>query len=120
MAYQSEKAIVLYYFLTRVIFMVAKMLLVNKIGPMSLGKLLGLMYAIFGLIIGALMSLISMGNMMYGGFGARIMMFGIGAVIAFPIFYGIMGFISGILIGLFYNFISGFTGGLEMEVEMEP
>ena len=98
--------------------MVAKMLLVNKLGPMSLGKLLGLMYAVFGLITGALMSLVSMGNMMYGSFGPRIMVFGIGAVVAFSLFYGIMGLISGVLIGLFYNFISGFTGGLEMEVEM--
>ncbi len=95
------------------------MLFVKKIGPISLGKILGLMYTIFGLIIGALISLISMGNMMYGGFGATSMFFGVGAIVAFPLFYGVMGLISGVLIGMFYNFITGFAGALELEVEME-
>jgi hypothetical protein len=71
------------------------------------------------LIFGALMSLLAMGGMMYSGPGGNAFIFGIGTVIVFPVIYGIMGFISGVLIGLFYNFISGYTGGMEMEVEME-
>ncbi|WP_406659898.1 hypothetical protein V7O66_08585 [Methanolobus sp. ZRKC3] len=99
--------------------MVIRMVSVKRMGAMSLGKILGFMYAIFGLIIGAFISLFSIGNMMYGGFGAASMFFGIGAIIAFPVFYGIMGFISGLLMALFYNLIAGWVGGLEVEVNVD-
>lgn len=45
------------------------------------------------------------------------MLFGVGAIIALPVFYGIMGFIGGIIMALLYNFTTGVIGGLEVEVE---
>jgi len=47
------------------------------------------------------------------GIGALL---GVGAVIAFPVLYGAVGFIGGALSAL-YNWISGFVGSLQLEVE---
>lgn len=45
------------------------------------------------------------------------MLFGVGAIIAVPVFYGIMGFIGGIIMAMLYNLTTGLIGGLEIEVE---
>ena len=45
------------------------------------------------------------------------LLFGIGAIVFFPIFYGIMGFVMGIISAVLYNFVSSKIGGLEFEVE---
>lgn len=92
---------------------------VTKIGVFSLGKVLGALYAIMGLIFGALITLMSLGAVsLMGEKGAFTgMLFGVGAIIAVPIFYGIMGFIGGIIMALLYNFTTGVIGGLEVEVE---
>ena len=45
------------------------------------------------------------------------MLLGVGAIIVLPIIYGIMGLIGGIITALIFNVVSGFIGGLEIEVE---
>jgi hypothetical protein len=92
---------------------------VTKIGVLSLGKILGVLYAIMGLIFGALITLMSLGaGSLMGERGAFAgMLFGVGAIIAVPIFYGIMGFIGGITMALLYNLTTELIGGLEIEVE---
>ncbi len=45
--------------------------------------------------------------------------FGIGSIILVPIFYGIMGFVIGVLVAWFYNLIAGWIGGIEVEVKVE-
>jgi hypothetical protein len=47
-------------------------------------------------------------------FGA---MFGVGAIIILPIFYGVMGVITGALGAAFYNLIAGMVGGLRLETQ---
>jgi hypothetical protein len=71
----------------------------TKIGVLSLGKVFGAIYALIGLIFGAIMTLMSLvGSSMMGNNGAIAgMMFGVGAIIALPIFYGIIGFIFGMI-----------------------
>lgn len=91
----------------------------TRVGVLSLGKIFGATYAIMGLIFGAIMTLISllMGSMAgkEGAFAG--MALGVGAVIIFPIFYGIIGLVGGIITALIYNVVAGFIGGLEIEVE---
>jgi hypothetical protein len=91
---------------------------VRKIGVLSLGKITGIIYAIMGLIIGAIITLTSLtvGSMMYDQ-EAGGMLFGAGAIIALPIFYGVLGFIGGVITALVFNAITGVIGGLELEVE---
>ncbi|HII02372.1 TPA: hypothetical protein HA351_12225 [Methanosarcinaceae archaeon] len=92
---------------------------ITKIGVLSLGKILGAIYAIMGLIFGAIMTLTFMGmGSIMGNDGALAgLLLGTGAIITLPIFYGILGFIDGIITALIYNVAAGFIGGLEIEVE---
>ena len=43
--------------------------------------------------------------------------FGVGSIILFPIVYGIMGFIGGLITAVLYNLLAGFVGGIEMELQ---
>ena len=43
--------------------------------------------------------------------------FGVGSIILFPIAYGIMGFIGGLITAVLYNILAGFVGGIEMELQ---
>lgn len=98
---------------------------IKKIGVLSLGKILGLLYAMMGLIVGALYSLftligLSMSQAFSPSSGPALvfgLIFGIGAIIFLPVFYGVMGFIVGIVTAVLYNFIASKLGGLEFEVE---
>ena len=44
-------------------------------------------------------------------------LFGIGAPIFLPIFYGIMGFVGGLLSAWLYNIVAKWVGGIEIETE---
>jgi hypothetical protein len=94
-------------------------MVIHRIGPMSLAKLSGTLYAILGLIIGALFSLAAMAGAMASGddnagmFGA---MFGIGAIVLFPLLYGCMGFIVSLIGAWLYNMLAGMVGGVEVDV----
>lgn len=94
-------------------------MVVRKIGVGSLGKIMGIIYAVFGLIVGAMLTLVSlMGASAAEGnaamFGAIM---GVGAIIIMPIIYGIMGFLAGVISALIYNVAAGWVGGIELEVE---
>jgi hypothetical protein len=94
-------------------------MVIHRIGPMSLAKLSGTLYAILGLIIGALFSLAAMAGAIASGddnagmFGA---MFGIGAIVLFPLLYGCMGFIVSLIGAWLYNMLAGMVGGVEVDV----
>ena len=98
-------------------------MVISKIGALSLGKVMGLTYALLGLLIGGCFALISLAGaglasasddgQIPAAFGA---LFGVGAVILFPILYGVMGFISGLIGALIYNVVAGMIGGIELDV----
>jgi hypothetical protein len=102
-------------------------MVIRKIGVLSLGKLMGVMYAGIGLLFGVLYALFAVvggGAMMaMGGDGESAlgggMMMGIGlaAVVVAPIFYGILGFIGGVISAFFFNLAAKYAGGLEIEVQ---
>ncbi|MBW3564023.1 MAG: hypothetical protein KY459_04805 [Acidobacteria bacterium] len=93
-------------------------MVVRKVGAVSLGKIMGIIYAVFGLIVGVLLALVSL---MWGAEGAEafggMMMGGFSAIIIAPIVYGITGFIAGIISALIYNVAAGWVGGIELEIE---
>lgn len=93
------------------------MKVLKSVGPMSVGKNLGTMYAIAGFVFGlifSLVSLVGLGGSMHRGPG---IFFGIGAVVILPVFYGLGGFVGGIIAAWIYNVISKWVGGIEMELE---
>lgn len=91
----------------------------KRIGVLSVGVILGIMYAIFGLIAGLFISFFAIvAASVFPDAGFVGIFFGVGAVIALPIFYGILGFISGIIMAAMYNFVAKLTGGVEMEFDL--
>jgi hypothetical protein len=96
---------------------------VKRIGPLSLAKVMGLVYAGLGLIVGAIMSLVAVLGAAVGfahrGGGVPMLgvLFGAGAVILLPIFYGLLGFVCGAIGAWIYNLAAGAVGGLELDLE---
>jgi hypothetical protein len=41
----------------------------------------------------------------------------VGSIILFPLFYGILGFIGGLIMAGLYNLLAGFVGGIEVELQ---
>lgn len=96
----------------------------RRIDPFSAMKMAFCVYAMIGFVVGAILSLISL----IGGFallssgeegveGMIGILFGVGAIIILPIFYGILGTIAGLIGSLIYNMAASFTGGLEVDIE---
>jgi hypothetical protein len=93
-------------------------MLIKRVGPVSCAKILGVIYAIFGLVAGVIFSLISLAgtfapNSRLPGGG----LFGTFAIVLMPITYGIVGFISALIGAWLYNVLAGLVGGIEMDVE---
>jgi hypothetical protein len=99
-------------------------MVISKIGVLSLGKMMGVTYALLGLLIGGCIALVSLAGAGFASaagsdeaapaiFGA---MFGVGAVVLAPLLYGVMGFIGGLITALIYNVVAGMIGGVELDV----
>lgn len=94
---------------------------IHSIRVLSLGKILGSIYAGLGLIFGVILAAVSLIGLGPTAGDAEVpallgLLMGGGAVIALPLFYGIFGFIGGLLVGTIYNFAARTVGGLEIEV----
>lgn len=94
-------------------------MIVKSIGVLSAGKMLGCLYALLGLILGAFFSLFSIVGVAAGGqnAGPAALLVGAGAIIIFPIFYGVIGFVGGIIMAALYNVVASFAGGIEIELK---
>lgn len=96
----------------------------NRVGVLSAGKIMGVLYAVMGLIGGIFLSLFAVMGTALGSLqnqsspeAAFGLLFGIGAIIFLPIFYGVLGFVGGIILAAVYNLIARIIGGLELELE---
>ena len=49
-------------------------------------------------------------------FGA---LFGVGAIIFFPVLYGVLGFIGSLIVAAIYNVLASAVGGVEVELVAE-
>jgi hypothetical protein len=96
-------------------------MVLKRIGPLSCGRICAWIYAAFGLIVGFIMSIFALvgtvANFGSDGSGSVFgLIFGIGAVFILPIFYGIVGFLGGLISAGIYNLIARYSGGLEIEL----
>jgi hypothetical protein len=96
---------------------------VRRIGVLSAAKMLCALYAALGLVFGGIMSAVALLTGLLGSGGERGMgavgglLFGAGAVVVLPIFYGLLGLVGGAIGAGLYNLAAGVIGGLELEVE---
>jgi hypothetical protein len=96
------------------------MMTITRVGPLSVAKIAGVLYAVIGLVIGAVFSLFAMvgglaaaaNNDGAGGFAA---IFGMGAIILLPIFYGCLGFVMTAIMAALFNVVAGIVGGVEID-----
>lgn len=77
-------------------------MVVKRFGVLSVGKILGTVYALLGLVIGAFTALFSLLGAAIGAAdpdasGAILggVFVGVGSIILFPLFYGVLGFTGG-------------------------
>lgn len=94
-------------------------MIVRRVGPLSFAKITAILYALFGLLFGAILSLVSLAGFAAasGQQGAAGMLFGVGAVVILPIFYGCLGFVVSLISAALYNVIAGWVGGIELDVQ---
>lgn len=94
----------------------------QRIGPLSAGKLCGVLYFVVGLFIGVIASFVGIIGAFAGAqaegapspfFGLA---FGIGAVFFLPVLYGSLGFLSGVIGSAIYNVAARFIGGIQIEI----
>ncbi len=94
-------------------------MVIKRVAPVSFAKITGILYALLGLIFGAIVTLISLAggfasNTSGGGLG---LMVGVGAIVFLPIMYGGIGFIVTLIAAWLYNVAAGIVGGVEMDVQ---
>ena len=95
-------------------------MVLKRIGPVSVARISGTIYAIFGLVIGAILSAVSLAGMaMQPAEGPAIaaQMFGVGAIIWLPLLYGAVGFIASLIAAALYNVFANLVGGIELQLE---
>lgn len=92
------------------------MMKLKKIDVLSAGKISGMISLIVGLILGIF-------SAVFGGIALSLMGFAAGvgmwAIIIFPIVYGLIGFIAGIIGAALFNLVAKwkFIDGLEIEIQ---
>ena len=100
---------------------------IRRVGPISAAKVGGVLYAGLGLIIGACVSVV----MMILGSAAAVsdeapagafvgMLFGAGAIVVMPVFYGIIGAVTMLISAALYNVAAKIAGGIDIEVQQQP
>ena len=90
---------------------------ITRVGVFTLGKVSGAINVIMGLLIGSILTLITLLGGVATVAGPAGALFGIGAIILLPIIYGIMGFFGGIISAVVYNLISSMIGGIVIQTE---
>jgi len=94
----------------------------KSLGVLSVGKIMGATYAALGLLLGAFFSLFAIlgaaiGAGRNGPGPVEGIIFGAMAIVFVPVFYGILGFVGGIIGAVVYNVIAKYVGGIEFEFQ---
>ena len=84
----------------------------KRIGPLSLGKIFGMVGAVFGVIVGLVLALFS-GALGEPFLGDNWFV----QVILVTIFYAIVSFVGGVIYAALYNLVAGWVGGVRIELD---
>lgn len=101
------------------------MMVLKKVGVWSAARISGILYGAMGLVIGAILAMVSL---VTGGIAAAsqapggpppwlLPLLGVGAVAFLPLFYGLMGLVTGAICAALYNLFAKVVGGVEFEIE---
>ena len=87
-------------------------MVLHRIGPLSAAKVVAVLYAIFGLVMGALFSIAAL----FRADGGYAPLWGVAAVVIFPVLYGVLGFLVTLIATWLYNVVAGALGGIELDL----
>jgi hypothetical protein len=92
-------------------------MVINRVGPLSSAKIVGLLYAILGVAVGGIFSLVAAIGASEPGLPAGVaQLFGVAAVVVLPILYGGMGFVVTLVLAWLYNGLAQLVGGVEIDL----
>ena len=103
---------------------------INRVGPLSVGKIAAFLYGIVGLFIGAMIAVFALFGGLAAGtagagseaegpaaaFGALFGIAGVAAIVIAPLFYAFMGFLGAVIMALIYNLVARVVGGIQVDV----
>lgn len=95
---------------------------VTRVGPASVAKVALVLYSVLGLIGGAIFAIAAVmgaaAGVASGEDNAYLgAIFGVGAIIVFPVLYGCLGALVGLLMAWLYNVAAGLVGGIEISLD---
>ena len=88
----------------------------KRFGALSCAKIGLVLYGLIGLVTGIFFFLIGIISAALGH-PPDNWLFGIGGLIIWPIFYGLIGLIGGAIMAWLYNVVASWVGGIEMQFE---
>lgn len=92
--------------------------IIKRIAPLQLGKMLAILYGIMGLIfIPFFLIMSAAASQLPAEQRVGMMALGAGFALLMPVFYAVMGFVTGALGALIYNVVAKWIGGIEVEVQ---
>ena len=93
-------------------------MIITRVAPFSAAKVVAVLYALLGLLFGGVVSLAAVAGAFADPDRPAFLgaLFGVGAVVMLPIFYGCLGFVMTLLSAWLYNVVSGLVGGVEIDV----
>ena len=86
------------------------MTVIKVIGVLSVAKIAGVIAALVGLVLGILFAVVAY-------FTGPVWQLGVAVVL--PVLYGALGFVGGALYAWLYNVVSGWVGGIEVDLVAE-
>jgi hypothetical protein len=101
-------------------------MVIKRVAPLSAAKIAGLIYALIGLPFALLVWVISLVGLNYSGLSnspflpfapSYVVAGGAVAVIVLPAFYGLFCFFMTLIGAWLYNLVSGFVGGIRVDVQ---
>jgi len=100
-------------------------MVLTRVGVWSFSRMLGILYGLMGLIVGGILTVVSLLGVAFGMAAGEEnavfgLIFGVGAIVILPTFYGVLGLIVGALGAAFYNLAAKLVGGFELELEPGP
>jgi hypothetical protein len=99
-------------------------MVIQRIRPLSAARIIASLYAVLGIVFGAILFLIVLaGGLATSAFAADPSrasrpgpMIGLGALVLFPIGYAVLGFVMALIGASLYNVAASLIGGVEIEV----
>ena len=86
------------------------MTVIKVIGVLSVAKIAGVIAALVGLVLGILFAVVAY----FTGPAWQL-----GVAVVLPVLYGALGFVGGALYAWLYNVVSGWVGGIEVDLVAE-